>query len=93
LSIAEPRRIARLNTDAGNGVANLLLPRLTLRLCFNATCPRIRISFTFPFRDRGGAEHTDSDDHANGGNDQFLHFTISSAGSGLCLKKGRFLEQ
>jgi hypothetical protein len=36
LSVAEPRRIARLNTDAGDGVAYLLLPRLTLCLCFNA---------------------------------------------------------
>ena len=30
LSVAEPRRITRINTDAGDGVAYLLLPRLTL---------------------------------------------------------------
>ena len=36
LSVAEPRRITRINTDAGDGVAYLLLPRLTLCLCFNA---------------------------------------------------------
>ena len=34
--VAEPRRITRLNGDAGDGVAYLLLPRLTLCLCFNA---------------------------------------------------------
>jgi hypothetical protein len=35
LSVAEPRRITRNNTDAGNRVEYLLLPRLTLclRLC------------------------------------------------------------
>jgi hypothetical protein len=36
LSVAEPPRIARLNADAGDGVAYLLLPRNTLCLCFNA---------------------------------------------------------
>jgi hypothetical protein len=34
--VAEPRRITRLNAEAGDGVAYLLLPRLTLCLCFNA---------------------------------------------------------
>jgi hypothetical protein len=37
LSVAEPPRIARLNADAGDGVAYLLLPSLTLCLCFNAS--------------------------------------------------------
>jgi hypothetical protein len=37
LSVAEPCRITRLNADAGDGVAYLLLPRLTLCLCFNAS--------------------------------------------------------
>ena len=51
LSVAEPPRITRLNADAGDGVAYLLLPRLTLCLCFNATfagrlcrcVPRLRL--------------------------------------------------
>jgi hypothetical protein len=37
LSVAEPPRITRLNANAGNGVAYLLLPRNTLCLCFNAS--------------------------------------------------------
>jgi hypothetical protein len=37
LSVAEPRRITRLNADAGDGVAYLLLSRLALSLCFNAS--------------------------------------------------------
>jgi hypothetical protein len=37
-SVAEPRHITRINTDAGDGVAYLLLPRLTLRLCSDAPC-------------------------------------------------------
>jgi hypothetical protein len=36
VSVAEPCRITRLNRDAGDGVAYLLLPRLTLCPCFNA---------------------------------------------------------
>ena len=36
LSVAEPRRITRLNALAGDGVAHLLLSRLTLCLRFNA---------------------------------------------------------
>jgi hypothetical protein len=36
LSVAESRRIARLNVDAGDAVAHLLLSRLTLCLRFNA---------------------------------------------------------
>jgi hypothetical protein len=36
LSVAEPRRITRINTEAEDGVAYLLLPRLTLCLCSNA---------------------------------------------------------
>jgi len=36
LSVAEPRHITRLNTDAGDVGTYLLLPRVTLCLCFNA---------------------------------------------------------
>jgi hypothetical protein len=36
LSVAEPLGITRLNANAGNGVAYLLLPRNTLCLCFDA---------------------------------------------------------
>jgi hypothetical protein len=34
LSVAEPRRITRINTDAGDGVAFPLLPRLTTAFVF-----------------------------------------------------------
>jgi hypothetical protein len=36
LSVAEPLGVTRLNANAANGVAYLLLPRNTLCLCFNA---------------------------------------------------------
>jgi hypothetical protein len=36
LSVAEPLGVTRLNADAGNGIAYLLLSRNTLCLCFNA---------------------------------------------------------
>jgi len=38
-SVAEPRHITRINTDAGDGVAYLLLPRLTLCLFSTRTLP------------------------------------------------------
>jgi hypothetical protein len=36
LSVAEPLGVTRLNADAGNGIAYLLLSRNALCLCFNA---------------------------------------------------------